>query len=50
MVRMGVRNEYRVKLGQLLQRDSRIAYPGQKPAERRIEVRIGEKPLSADLN
>jgi hypothetical protein len=42
MIRVGVREQNGVELGQGIERDSGSAHPRKKPAERGIEVGVSE--------
>jgi hypothetical protein len=43
-------NENRIQLGKRFERDPGCAHTGKDFTKRRVEVRVGEKALSADLN
>ena len=49
MVRMGVRDEDRVEIGERVERNPRWTYPSQESGKRWIEVRVGEDALATDL-
>ena len=50
MIRMSVRQHYRIELWQRIQRNSWSTYTWQKLAEGRVKIGIGEKSFPTDLN
>jgi hypothetical protein len=50
MIRVSMRQHYRVELRQRIQRNSGSTYTRQKFTESWIKIGIGEKSLPADLN
>jgi hypothetical protein len=50
MIRMSVREQYGVELGQGIERNPRRAHSRKEFAKRGIKIGISKKPLPADLN
>lgn len=50
MIRVSVRQHYRVELWQRIQRNSWSTYTWQKFAEGWVKIGVGEKSFPADLN
>jgi hypothetical protein len=50
VVRMCVGNENRVDIGKLVKRNTRRADTSEQPAQRRVEIGVGEKSPTPELN
>jgi hypothetical protein len=50
MIRVSVCQYYRVELRQRMERNSWSTYAGQKLAEGRVKIGIGEESFPTDLN